>query len=135
MTDYAKPLPVPSPESEPFWQAAKQHRLAIQKCNECGGTWFPPSSVCRHCGARNARWIDATGRGKVHSFVTFHRLYHPGWEGELPYVVAVVELEEGARMLANIVGIDPVEIVCDMPVEVMFDDVTADVTIPKFQPA
>ena len=135
MAEYTKPLPVPSPESGPFWQAARQHRLAIQKCNECGGTWFPPSTVCRHCGARNVRWIDAVGRGKVHSFVVFNRLYHEGWEGELPYVVAIVELAEGARMLGNIVGVDVEKVVCDMPVAVVFDDVTPDVTIPKFTPA
>lgn len=135
MADYLKPLPVPSPESEPFWAAAREHRLSIQRCNGCGKCWFPPSTVCPHCGARDHGWIDASGRGRVHSFVTYHRLYHPSWEGELPYVVTIVELAEGPRMLANIVGIDPAEVVCDMPVTVMFDDVTDTVTIPKFRPA
>ena len=76
-----------------------------------------------------------SGRGRIYSFVTYHRLYHEGWQDELPYVVAVVELEEGPRMISNIVGIEPDKVVCDMTVEVTFDDVTADVTLPKFRPA
>ncbi len=135
MAGYLKPLPIPSPESEPVWAGAKDHKLKIQKCRDCGGTWFPPATLCAHCGSRDHDWIIAAGRGKIHSFVTYHRLYHKGWEGELPYVVAVIELAEGARMLGNIIGIEVDEVVCDMPVAVVFDDVTADVTIPKFQPA
>ena len=84
---------------------------------------------------RRKAWIIATGQGKIHSFVTYHRIYHKGWDGELPYVVAIIELTEGARMLGNIIGIEIDEVVCDMPVEVVFDDVTAEFTIPKFQPA
>ena len=134
MSDYAKPLPIPSPETEPFWAGTKKHLLKIQKCNECGETWFPPATLCPNCGSRNHRWIDAAGKGKILSFVTYHRLYHKGWEGELPYVVAIVELVEGARMLANIVDIEANDVACDMSVQVKFDDVTDEVTIPKFQP-
>ena len=135
MADYLKPLPIPSPESVPFWEGAKEHKLKIQNCNECNGTWFPPATICAHCGSRDHDWIEACGEGNIHSFVTYHRIYHKGWEGELPYVIAIIELAEGARMLGNIVGIEVDEVVCDMPVKVMFDDVTAEVTIPKFQPA
>jgi len=135
MADYAKPLPIPSPESVPFWEGAKEHKLKVQRCRDCNGTWFPPATLCAHCGSRDYDWIEASGRGKIHSFVTYHRIYHKGWEGELPYVVAVIELAEGARLLANLVDIDPAEVVCDMPVEAVFDDVTPDVTIPKFRPA
>ncbi len=135
MAEYLKPLPIPSPESEPFWAAAKEHKLKIQRCRDCAGTWFPPATLCAHCGSRDHDWIVAAGRGKIHSFVAYHRLYHKGWEGELPYVIAIIELTEGARMLGNITGIEVDEVVCDLPVEVVFDDVTADVTIPKFQPA
>lgn len=134
MADYAKPLPIPSPESEPFWAGTKAHRLLVQKCRDCGGTWFPPATQCAHCGSRHHDWIDASGKGRVHSFVTYHRLYHKGWEGEVPYTLAIVELEEGARMLANLVDIEPDEVVCDMPVAVVFDDVTPEVTIAKFRP-
>ena len=135
MTDYLKPLPIPSPESVPFWEGAREHRLRIQQCRDCGGTWFPPATICAHCGSRNHGWIDASGAGKIHSFVTYHRLYNKGWKDELPYVVAVIELEEGARLLSNVVGIAPDDVACDMAVEVVFDDVTGDVTLPKFRPA
>ncbi len=135
MPDYLKPLPIPSPESRPFWDAARDHRLSIQKCSRCGHCWFPPSTLCLHCGSRDHQWVDSSGQGRVHSFVTYHRLYHKGWEGEVPYVVAIVELEEGPRLYANIVGIAPEDVVCDMEVTVVFDDVTEDFTIPKFRPA
>lgn len=135
MSEYMKPLPVPSIESQPYWAAAKEHKLKVQKCTACGGMWFPPSTLCAHCGSLEHQWVEVSGLGKVHTFVVYHRLYHKGWDGELPYAVAVVELDEGPRMLANIVGISAEKVVCDMPVKVRFDDVTPDVTIPKFEPA
>lgn len=135
MSDYKKPLPVPSIESKPFWEAAKAHKLTVQKCDSCSGTWFPPATICPHCGSLEHQWIEVSGQGKVHTFVVFHRLYHKGWDGEIPYTVAVVELAEGPRMMANIIGIPPDKVACEMPVKVVFDDVTPDVTIPKFQPA
>ncbi|MFM1813499.1 MAG: hypothetical protein RLZ98_194 [Pseudomonadota bacterium] len=135
MSDYKKPIPHISPEAEPFWVAAREHKLKIPKCNNCSKSWFPPTTICPHCGSIDFGWTEASGAGKVHTFVTYHRLYHKGWEGELPYVVAVVELAEGPRMMANIVGIEPGKVVCDMPVKVVFDDVTPELTIPKFEPA
>jgi uncharacterized protein len=135
MSEYKKPLPNVSHEAQPFWNAAKEHKLMLPKCNGCGGVWFPPTTICPHCGSLDHGWMEATGKGKVYTFVTYHRLYHKGWDGELPYVVAVVELDEGPRMMANIVGIEPAKVVCDMPVRVEFDDVTPDVTIAKFRPA
>ncbi len=132
---YNKPLPLPSPESVPYWEGAKAHRLLVQKCRDCAGHWHPPSTICPSCGARDWDWVAASGRGRVFSFVTYHRVYNKGWDGELPYVVAVIELEEGARLLSNLIGIAAAEVVCDMAVEVVFDDVTPDVTLPKFRPA
>jgi len=132
---YDKPLPTPSPESQPFWDGARAHRLLVQKCRDCATHWHPPSTICPACGSRAHEWIASSGKGTVFSFVTYHRLYNTGWKDELPYVVAVIELEEGARFLSNIVGIDPADIVCDMAVEAIFEDVTPDVTLPKFRPA
>jgi uncharacterized OB-fold protein len=76
-----------------------------------------------------------SGRGKVFSFVTFHRVYHPAFAGEVPYAVALVELDEGPRLLSNIVGVKPDAVACEMPVRVVFDDVATGVSIPKFTPA
>jgi uncharacterized OB-fold protein len=96
---------------------------------------FPPSGHCPACGSAAHEWVDLSGAGRVFSFVVYHRLYHKGWESELPYVVAVIELAEGPRILSALTGIAPGDVVCDMAVKVVFDDVTGDVTLPKFAPA
>ncbi|HEX9810245.1 MAG TPA: Zn-ribbon domain-containing OB-fold protein [Alphaproteobacteria bacterium] len=134
-SSYLKPLPYPSAESRPFWEAARRHRLMVQKCGRCGRFRFPPAARCPHCLAAEHEWTEVSGRGRVFSFVTYHRLYHEGWDGEIPYVVAVIELEEGPRLLSTVTGVAPNEVRCDMPVRVVFDDVTEDVTLPKFAPA
>ena len=134
VTPYKKPLPLPAHESGPFWEGSKKHRLMIQKCAACETHRFPPSVTCAKCGETNSSWVKSSGRGKVFSFVTFYRLYHKGWEGGLPYVVAVIELEEGARILSNVIDIPVEKVVCDMPVKVVFEDVTENVTLPKFSP-
>jgi uncharacterized protein len=130
-----KPVPRPSPESAHYWQAARRHRLELPRCNACGKMWFPPSQSCPHCLAADFTWTPASGLGKVHSFVTYHRVYHPAFAPEVPYVVALIELAEGPRLLTNIVGLAPEAVHCDMPVEVVFDDVNEDVSVPKFRPA
>ena len=140
MTEAAKPVPPkptprPAPESIPYWEAAKQHRLEIPHCRACGGWWFPPSRSCPHCMSADVEFKQASGRGKVFSFVMYDRVYHPSFAEEVPYVVALVELDEGPRMISNIVGIPPEDVRCDMPVRVVFDDVAEGVTVPKFKPA
>ena len=132
--DYAKAIPVPGPESVPYWEGAKNHQLMIQKCSSCGHHWFPPSTVCTGCGSREIDWVQSTGKGKIFSFVVFHRLYHKGWDGEVPYVVGIIEREEGARMLSNVIDIPVEDVKCDMPVEVVFEDATDTLTLPKFKP-
>ena len=132
--NYKKAIPVPGPESVPFWEGAKNHQLMAQKCLRCHHHWFPPSSVCTSCGSRDIEWVELSGKGTVFSFVVFHRLYHKGWDGEIPYVVGVIELKEGARMLSNVIGVPVENVKCDMPVEVVFDDVTEKLTLPKFKP-
>ena len=129
-----KPLPVASPESARFWQGAKEHRLLIPHCNACKKFWFPPSRLCPHCLSDDSDWESVSGHGKIYSFVVFHRVYHPAFAGEVPYVVAIVELEEGPRMLTNIVGVPVDQVRCNIPVGVVFDDVSAEVAVPKFTP-
>ena len=131
---YRKPLPRISIESKPFWEGARAHRLLLQKCDACGRFWFPPSSHCIHCLSDGYAWTEVKGTARIFSFVTYHRLYHPGWEGELPYVVALIELDEGPRLIASLVGIAPEQVKCDMKVRVMFEDVSPEVTVPKFMP-
>jgi uncharacterized OB-fold protein len=135
MMSKPKPVPSPAPESEPYWNAAKQHRLELPRCNACKKFWFPPSQSCPHCLSADFSFVPVSGKGKVFSFVTFHRVYHPAFEQEVPYVVALVELEEGPRLLSNIVGVTPDKVACEMAVKVVFDDVADGVSVPKFTPA
>lgn len=135
MSDYRKPIPVASIESKPYWEGLRQHRLMTPRCESCGRHWFPPSRLCPHCGSDRSAWADVSGRGKVYSFVIYHRVYHPGFADETPYVVAVIELDEGPRMISNVTGVAPDAVVCNMTVQVSFEDITETATIPKFRPA
>jgi uncharacterized OB-fold protein len=134
MKGIEKPLPRPAPESQPYWKAAAEHRLELQRCNACGKFWFPPSQSCPHCLVTDFTWTPVSGVGKVFSFVTYHRVYHPAFADEVPYVVALVELAEGPRLLSNIVGVPPESVACEMPVKVVFDDAGGGFTVPKFTP-
>jgi len=131
---YGKPIPVPSHESRPFWEALRGHKLAMPKCNQCGHRWFPPTLLCPSCRSADVTWEPVSGRGKVFSFVTFHRTYHKGFTDERPYCVAVIALDEGPRMISNVVGIAPGDVRCDMSVEVVFEDITETATLAKFRP-
>jgi uncharacterized protein len=126
-----KPQPKPTAESARFWEAAKAHKLLLPRCNACGRFWFPPSQRCAHCLSTDFDWQEASGRGRIYSFVVFHRVYHPAFESDVPYAVAIVELDEGPRLLANIVGTPPDDVRCDAHVRVIFED-RGEVTIPQF---
>lgn len=135
MSNYKKPVPIPSVESKPYWTGLKEGRLLIPKCGECGNFWFPSSLHCPHCNAANFSWEPSSGRGKVFSYVVFHRVYHPAFSEEVPYVVALIELEEGPRLISNLVEIKPDDVQCDMPVSVVFEKIANNMTLPKFRPA
>jgi len=128
-----KPKPRPAPESLPYWQAAREHRLALPKCEDCQKFWFPPSRTCPHCLSANFSFQDVSGKGKIFSFVTFHRVYRPAFANDVPYVVALIELDEGPRLLSNIMGVTHDQVKCEMRVEVVFDDYDEDISIPKFK--
>ena len=91
--DYRKPVPVASDESKPYWAGLKEHRLMMPRCDDCGEFWFPPTQFCAHCSSRDWRWTRMSGRGKVFSYVVYHRVYHPGFADEVPYAVAVIALD------------------------------------------
>ena len=129
----AKPVPRPAPESIPYWKAAAEHRLELPQCEDCDHRWFPPSRSCPKCLSPRMRWSPVSGRGKVFSFVIYDRVYHPAFAEDVPYVVALVELEEGPRLISNVIGIPPDDVRCEMPVEVVFDDVAEGVAVPKFR--
>ena len=128
-----KPKPRPAPESLPYWQAARDHRLALPKCDDCGKFWVPPTRTCPHCLSSRFQFSDVSGKGKIYSFVTYHRVYRPAFAQDVPYVVALIELDEGPRLLSNIIGVSPDEVACEMKVEVVFDDYDEEISIPKFK--
>jgi uncharacterized protein len=129
------PLPRPYQDTAAYWAAAKDHKFIIQYCTECNEYQFYPRGVCSHCLSSALEWRDASGKGEVYSFSVNHRAPHPGFADKIPFVLAIVELEEGPRMMTNIVGCDPESVKIGMPVTVVFEDVTDEVTLPKFKPA
>jgi uncharacterized OB-fold protein len=129
-----KPIPRPYQDTQAYWDAAREGRLVLQRCQDCDRHQFYPRGVCSHCLSSRLDWVDASGRGKVHSFTVSHRAPHPGFAGRLPFVIALVDLEEGVRMMANIVDCDPAAVRIDQPVKVTFEAVTPDATLPQFTP-
>ena len=130
----AKPLPQVSPEMAPFFEAAHRRQLVVQRCAGCGALRFPARSICSACLSREATWIPVSGRGTVFSFAIMHQAVHPGFAAETPYAVVVIQLDEGPRLLSNLVDCPPADVRIGRPVEVVFDDVTPEVTLPKFRP-
>ena len=131
----AKPLPVISDFNRPFWEGARKHEFRLQRCASCHKLWAPNGPVCPHCFSEDYTWEALSGRGKIASWVVFHKLYHPAFANDLPYNVAFIELDEGPRVIANVVGIPNEELRIGMPVEVVFEDVNDAVSIPKFRRA
>lgn len=131
----AKPLPRIDEESKGYWEACQRHELVLQRCGACGALRHYPRALCPRCLSDAVEWVRAGGRGTVYSFTVTHQNQAPGFRDALPYVLAYVELEEGVRLLTNIVDCPPDAVRIGLPVEVVFEDVTATVTLPKFRPA
>ena len=134
MADYTKPLPAISSLNRPYWEGLTQRRLVMPQCNECGKFWYPPTPFCPVCWSRDFTWQRLSGRGRVNSWVVFHQSYFSSFKDDIPYNVAEVELEEGPRLLTNLVEVDNADIQIGMAVEVCFDDITDEVTLAKFRP-
>ena len=134
---YEKPLPTPQPESDFYWQKAREHELWLRRCDDCGKAYFYPRDICPDCFSRNTSWVQSSGRGTVYTFAIVRRSPHPAFHADIPYVVAIVELEDGVRVPTNLVEVepDPAKVKVGMPVVVTFDDVTEEMTLPKFKPA
>ena len=128
---YNKPLPQITPLTKPFWDAARESRLVVQTCTACGDTRFPPSPVCPKCLSSDQSWKQASGSGTLESWVDFHRAYWGGYNDSLPYRVCLVRLAEGPLLVSNLVG-NSDNVKLGAAVQVVFDKVTDDVTLPKF---
>ncbi len=126
------PLPQPDALTAPFWGACGQDRLEVSACADCGHRFLPPGPCCTRCWSPRLAPAEVSGRGRVFSFAVYRRTYHPGMPA--PYVVALVELDEGPRLISNIVGCAPEGVAIDMPVELRFER-AGEFNLPRFAPA
>lgn len=134
-TTYKKPLPEIRPETKPYWDACKNHELLIPKSKETGKLFFYPRAMSPGDDmSEDIEWVKSNGKGKVWTFSVHHMGPSKAYKGDPPHVVALVELDEGVRMMTNVVECDPKDVQIGMEVEVVFDDVTDEVTLPKFKP-
>lgn len=136
MSGYSGALPRPTPETQPYWDGAREGRLMLPWCEDCGQAHFHPRALCPHCGGARLSWRRASGRGRLHTYVINHKPAK-GFEARAPYVIAVVELEEGPRLLTNIEIEEPTPetLRIDMDLLVEFRRVTEEVALPVFRPA
>lgn len=135
MASYMKPLPLINEETKPYWEYCRKHELRMQKCLQCGHIRFPISVICPKCHSMEAEWARLSGKGTIYSFTIYRVPYHPAFKDDIPYVVAIIQLDEGPRLESNIIGCRVEDVRIEMPVEVAFDDVTSEVTLPKFRPS
>ena len=129
-----KPVSEPDALTEPFFAAGAEGRLLLATCDGCGEMRLPTSPACPSCLGEGYEWNEVSGRGTVYTFAIMHQRYHAAWEPDLPYNIAVVELDEGPRMPANIIGIENDEIAVGMPVEVVWER-EGEAPVPRFRPA
>ena len=135
MTSYSKPLPIMHDEvTRKYWEGCRNGKLLLQKCQDCGTYQTFPRNLCYKCHLQKLNWVDSSGRGTVYSFSIVYRPPMEEFAPDVPYVVAIVELEEGVRMMTNIVGCAPDDVTIGMKVQVVFARVTAEVALPKFRP-
>jgi uncharacterized OB-fold protein len=132
MADASRPVPQPDDVTRPFWDACRRRLLCFQRCVVCGHRWLPASVVCPRCWSAETEWVPASGDGTVFSFAVYRRAYHPAFEALLPYVVAVIELAEGPRLLSNVIGGAPEGVHVGMEVRLDFIEVGAAV-LPVFR--
>ncbi len=135
MPEYQKPIPQRTPETQRYWDGCKQHELWLPYCTDCDQPFFYPRFFCPHCFGWKIDWRQASGRGTLYTYAIQYRAQMPGFEP--PYVTAIVQLEEGPRLMTNLVEVepDPEHIRCEMPVEVVFQDVNDEISLPMFRPA
>jgi uncharacterized OB-fold protein len=129
---YEKPLPVIDPGTKPFWDAARDQRLVIPKCRSCGKYHFYPRELCPHCHSADLEWTEVSGKGEIYSYTIARQPAGPVFAPDVPYVIAMITLDEGPRMLTNIVTDDVETIRIGDRVKVSYDQVTPEVTLAKF---
>jgi uncharacterized OB-fold protein len=131
----SKPMPIPDAASQQFFDGAKEGRLMIQRCTACGASRFVARARCDMCRSPDNEWITASGKAIIVSFAVMHQRYHPGFYDELPYPLAVVELEEGPRLITSLVTVEGVELKAGLALKAVYADVGEGIVLPKFTPA
>ena len=130
----AKAVPQPTPETLPYWEAARRGELCLPRCTACDAFFFYPRPFCPTCHGTDIEWRQVSGRGRLHTYLINHRPA-PGFQQEAPYVIAIVELEEGPRMMSNLVGVEPTPeaLPLDLPLTVEFAE-RGEWKVPVFRP-
>ena len=129
-----KPLPIITSDSAPFWDGCRNGQLVLQRCTLCETWRYPPGPVCLHCGSLEFTWAAASGRGTIHSFVVYHRAFHPSHVDGIPYTVALIDLAEGVRMVLRVVECAVEAVAIGMAGEIQFRKVTEKIWVPAFVP-
>lgn len=131
---YDKPLPQIDADSAPFWDGCRAGELRIPTCQGCGHHFMPPRPLCPRCHGREIGWTPVSPRGTVYTAVTVYHAPHPGFKADVPYNIALIELEHSVRLWSNVVGCAPDDVRIGMPVSAVFVPVTPEVTLPQFRP-
>ncbi len=133
MTSTPFPLPVPNLDNQEFFDQCREHQLVLRRCRDCNSFLHPPRPNCPKCASENLEWVESEGRGTVYTFTLTRQPVSRAFVGRLPWAVVEVELEEGVHLISNLVGSDPEEIEIGMAVEVVFEEVNDEITLPKFK--
>ena len=129
-----KPIPPIHPWTQPFWQAAREGKLMIQQCTSCRRNIFYPRLSCPFCFSEKLGWVESSGKGKVYTYSVVQNNAPSAFMQDMPFVIAIVRLDEGVQMMTNIVGCDPAQVHCEMPVTIVFEKLNDEIMLPKFKP-
>lgn len=133
MSQHQRPLPHPTDITRPYWNAALAHQLVIQECRQCHSRQFYPRGFCTQCLSNDLDWLQCTGQGTIYTYTVNHRAPNACMKERVPYVVAAVDLDEGVRMITNIVDSTMDKITIGARVKVVFEDITDEISLPQFQ--
>jgi uncharacterized protein len=128
-------LPGVTPLTQPYWDGARGHQLLIQRCSGCGHRWHPPLPRCPECHSASVDWIPVSGKGRVYTYTVVYHATHAAMADKVPYISALIELEEGPRVLTNLRNCSEDTVQIGMPVSLIFEELTPEITLPQFEPA
>ncbi len=129
-----KHFPRPTPETEVYWEGCRKHELLLQRCTQCSEFQFYPRIICTNCTSEDLEWVKGSGRGRVLTFAIVRRAVSEAYAADVPYVVALIRLDEGPTMMSNVVQCDPETVKIGSPVQVIFEDWSEEISVPQFRP-